>query len=156
MTTYKVWDGSNWIYIDTTSYDDRYVQIASKGQVNGVVPLDVDGKIPSDYLPPISVTEVYAQETEPSSPQEGWVWVKPSTGEAKIYDADTTTWLTLGNATGYITSVNGHTGASVTVTKSDVGLGNVSNVDQTNASNLTSGTVAVARLPAATSSTAIS
>ena len=38
------------------------------------------------------------------------------------------------------------------VTKAQVGLGNVANVDQQNASNLTSGTVAVARLPVGTSS----
>jgi len=45
-------------------------------------------------------------------------------------------------------TVNGHTlGTDVTVTKSDVGLSAVQNVDQTNASNLSSGTVAVARLP---------
>jgi len=44
--------------------------------------------------------------------------------------------------------VNGHTlGTDVTVTKSDVGLSAVQNVDQTNASNLSSGTVGVARLP---------
>lgn len=47
-----------------------------------------------------------------------------------------------------ITSVNGQTGPVVVLTKSDVGLSNVVNVDQTNASNLTSGTVANARLPA--------
>ena len=36
------------------------------------------------------------------------------------------------------------------VTKSQVGLANVQNVDQTNADNLTSGTVAVNRLPVGT------
>ena len=47
-----------------------------------------------------------------------------------------------------ITSVNGQTGPAVVLTNSDIGLSNVVNVDQTNASNLTSGTVANARLPA--------
>lgn len=46
---------------------------------------------------------------------------------------------------GSVTSVAGRTGA-VVVTKADVGLGSVANVDTTNASNLSSGTVPVARL----------
>ena len=45
------------------------------------------------------------------------------------------------------TTVNGHAlSSNVTVTKSDVGLGNVPNVDATNATNITSGTLADARL----------
>ena len=41
------------------------------------------------------------------------------------------------------------------VTKAQVGLGNVQNVDQTNAANITSGTIDVARLPVGTTSTTI-
>ena len=52
-----------------------------------------------------------------------------------------------------VTSVAGKTGA-VTLTASDVGLSNVANVDQRNASNLTSGTVGAARLPAGSTSAA--
>ena len=54
------------------------------------------------------------------------------------------------------TTVNGHAlSSNVTVSKSDVGLGNVQNVDQTNASNLSSGTVNVSRLPVGTTSTTV-
>jgi hypothetical protein len=48
-----------------------------------------------------------------------------------------------------VTSVNTKTGA-VVLTAADVGLGNVANVDQQNASNLTSGTVGTARLGSGT------
>jgi hypothetical protein len=54
----------------------------------------------------------------------------------------------LGN---YVQSVAGRTGA-VALDKADVGLSNVANVDQTNASNLTSGTIAIARLGSGTAS----
>jgi len=54
------------------------------------------------------------------------------------------------------TTVNGHAlSANVTVTKSDVGLGDVPNVDTTNAANISSGTLNVGRLPVGTTSTTV-
>ncbi len=53
-------------------------------------------------------------------------------------------------------TVNGHAlSADVTVTKADVGLSNVANVDTTDATNITTGTMDVARLPVGTTSTTV-
>lgn len=51
------------------------------------------------------------------------------------------------SGTGTVISVNGRSGA-VVLTKADVGLSNVPNVDTTNATNIAIGTLNVARLPA--------
>jgi len=57
---------------------------------------------------------------------------KPDSGEVLVFLRTVTAWQEV---------------SRVAYTKSNIGLGNVQNVDQTDASNLTSGTVAEARLP---------
>jgi hypothetical protein len=49
----------------------------------------------------------------------------------------------------------GNTSNPHSVNKTQVGLGNVQNIDQTNASNLTSGTVAYGRLPVGTAASTV-
>lgn len=69
-----------------------------------------------------------------------------SVGDEIYFDG--TQWDKAGSL-GSVMSVAGRTG-DITLTATDVGLGNVQNVDQTNASNLASGLVPTARLPDAT------
>lgn len=70
------------------------------------------------------------------------------TGKFLSTDGTSASWETVSVP---VTSVAGKTGA-VTLDKTDVGLSNVANVDQQDASNLTSGTVATARLGSGTAS----
>ncbi|NRU52593.1 beta strand repeat-containing protein [Clostridium beijerinckii] len=52
------------------------------------------------------------------------------------------------------TTINGKTlNSNITLNKSDIGLGNVPNIDTTNASSITNGTLPPAQLPVATSTT---
>ncbi|MFA5760166.1 MAG: hypothetical protein WC877_00125 [Dehalococcoidales bacterium] len=126
--------------------------LANKGVANGYVPLGTDSKIDSSYIGQVSVTAVFPTTVEPLEPEDGWVWVNTDTGVSSIFATSSSSWYELGNSSGYVTSVNGHSGPVVSVTKSDVGLGNVVNVNSTVASNILTGTLFATVLPIATES----
>lgn len=88
-----------------------------------------------------------------------------TTGQALIKVSDTSydiEWGTVvgggGGGAGTVDSINGvlpDVNGDVVLVKADIGLGNVQNIDQTNATNLTSGTVPLARIPTGTSSATV-
>ena len=119
----STWNGKQ----DALGYTPE--NLANKGVANGYAPLDATNKVPSTYIGQIAVTHVVVATVTPSNPEEGWVWVNPEDG-SYIYDADTLSWATLSNPTGYVETVNSYSGPNVTLTKSDIGLGNVTNNNQ--------------------------
>ena len=125
---------------------------------------DSAGKLPSSVIPSISVTSTSTVDLvadmlaqNPADIEGGHVtFVRAETDTAKngaymFGDGGDVTvladWYKLSDGVG-INTVNGKSGSSVVLDKTDVGLGNVQNLDQRNADNLTSGTVADARLSA--------
>jgi len=144
------------------------ISTEEKGSANGVAMLDINGKVVYNQLPESILGSVNyrgvwnANTNSPSIPtaisgNKGWYYVVQVAGSTNINGvsswavgdwiiSDGSSWSKI-TTTQSVSSVSGKTGA-VTLTKSDVGLNNVQNVDQTNANNLTSGTVDIARLPA--------
>ena len=114
-----------------------YQLTSEKGQANGYASLDANAKIPESQLPSIAIAEVYVVADIPArdalSPEKGDVAiVEDASGDpevdsgSKSYIYDGTAWQRLRVPDDVVLSVNGQTGA-VTLTKSDVGLGNVDN-----------------------------
>jgi len=100
------------------------VTIADKGVANGFATLDATGKVPSTQLPSY-VDDVLEYATVSAFPTTG------ETGKIYVETTGNTTYRWSGTAyvkitSGEVSSVAGKTGV-VTLTKSDVGLGNVDN-----------------------------
>lgn len=115
---------------------DGKINLTEKAAVNGVATLDGTGKIPSSQIPALSFSSVDVVDTQAkmlalSAAVVGSTVIR--TDESKSYVLRTLPSTVLGNwveiltpSTSAVQSVNGKIGA-VTITKSDVGLGNADN-----------------------------
>jgi len=134
-------------YATTThTHDDRYyteteidnalsakLNSSEKGSNNGVASLGSDGKIPASQLPAIAIKDVFTVASQAAmlalTAQRGDMAIRTDSGRTYVLASDTP--ATLGDwkeisSTAPVSSVAGKTGA-VTLTSSDVGLGNVNN-----------------------------
>ena len=99
MTTYKVWNGTSWIYIDSQNYDARYVLQSSKGSNSGVASLDSSGHIPSEQLPSSIVGAVSYRGTfdptsgAPTPAAQGYYYVASGAGTISATSFATGDWL---------------------------------------------------------------
>jgi len=147
--------------------NDAQIKRSEMGIANGIALLDINGKLVNTQLPESIIGAVNyrgiwnANTNTPEIPissinNKGYYYVVSVLGATEINGisswavgdwiiSDGSTWSKI-TTTQSVSSVAGKTGA-VTLVKGDVGLGNVQNVNQTNADNLTSGTVNTARLP---------
>ena len=133
--------------------NDAQLKVSQLGAVNGVCPLDSSQKVPSANLPAVALSEVYVVANQAAMLALAAVvgdWAV-RTDISQTFVLSATPASTLGNwvqieVASAVQSVNGYTG-TVTLTKTDVGLGNVTNVDASNASNITTGNIGVSRFP---------
>lgn len=123
------------------SYAQAGVVLAtSLGAVSGVATLGSDGKLSADQIPEIAISDYLGTAANQSAMlaltgQKGdWAtrtdlgtsWVITGNNPAQL-----SSWTELNYPTAPVTSVAGRTGA-VTLSKSDVGLGNVDNTSDAN------------------------
>ena len=117
-----------------SALDKTFEKFAEKGKPNGYAGLDKDGKIPTEQLPPIAITETYVVNTQAAmlalSAQVGDVAIRTDLSKSFILQNEPAStlanWQELLTPTDAVQSVAGKTGV-VTLTKSDVGLGNLDN-----------------------------
>lgn len=117
-----------------SALDKTFEKFAEKGKPNGYAGLDKDGKIPTEQLPHISITETYVVNTQAAmlalSAQVGDVAIRTDLSKSFILQNEPAStlanWQELLTPTDAVQSVNGKTGV-VTLTKNDVGLGKVNN-----------------------------
>ena len=115
------------------------INVSQKAAVNGVASLDGTGKIPTSQLPAIALTTVSVVGSQAAqlalTVQAGDVAVRTDLNKSYVNNGGSAgtmaDWQELLTPTDSVLSVNGYTGA-VTLTKTDVGLGNVDNTSDVN------------------------
>lgn len=128
----------------------------ASGNVTIAIPAtyaDLTGTVPASALPPLAINEVFTVASQAAmlalTAQRGDMAIRTDISETFVLATDSpgtlADWKQLSSG-GKVTSVNGYIG-TVVLTKADLGLANVPNVDTTNASNIITGTLADARLP---------
>ena len=127
------------------THDDRYyteteidaalstkLNSSEKGSSNGVASLGSDGKIPASQLPAIAIKDVFTIASQAAmlslSAQRGDMAIRTDTGRTYVLASDSPStlndWKEISSGAAPVSSVAGKTGV-VTLTSSDVGLGNV-------------------------------
>ena len=148
-------------YLTAARGDARYVQpgalapVATTGDYASLT-----GTLPTSALPPLAINSVTVVATQAAmlalTAERGDMAIRTDTGRTYVLASDSPAtladWKEV-TAAGQVVSVSGQTGA-VTLAKADVGLGSVDNTADTAkvfaGAQITSGTVAYARLPVGT------
>lgn len=118
-------EGAN-LYYTNARADARIT--AQKGQPNGLAPLDANSLIPTSYLPPLALTDVFVVNSQAAQlalvAQEGDVAIRTDISKNYIHNGGTAgtmaDWAELLTPAAPVQSVNGKTG-TVSLTPADVG-----------------------------------
>lgn len=119
-------DASKPISTATQTALNAKVNTSLLGTVNGVATLDATGKVPASQLPSFvdDVLEYVNAAAFPATGSSGIIYMAVDTNS--VYRWSGSAYVNMASGSGGVTSVNSRTGV-VTLTSSDVGLGNVNN-----------------------------
>jgi len=105
------------------------INVSQKGVADGVVPLNQDGLIPNQYIPPLAITDTHIVNSEvvmlALTVQKGDLAIRTDISKSFINttgtNGDISDWVEMLSPPNDVSSVNSKTGA-VILDKSDIGL----------------------------------